>query len=65
MDECLDMQTTGLNYGQIFFMMLGFLPVLMCFPCWLVAKFIHEPMVTEYKNRRKLWVEEMKKPLHI
>ena len=62
MDECLDMQTTGLNYGQIFFMTLGFLPVLMCFPCWLVAKFIHEPMAIEYKNRHKLWIEEMKKP---
>ena len=45
MDECLDMQSVDLNYGQMFFMMLGFLPVMMCLPCWFVAKFVHEPMV--------------------
>ena len=62
MDECLDMQADGLNYGQIFFMMMGFLPILMCFPCWVVAKFVHAPMVEEYKKRYESWVEEKKKP---
>jgi hypothetical protein len=62
MDECLDMQSVDLNYGQMFFMMLGFLPVMMCLPCWFVAKFVHEPMANEYKTRYKEWVEEMKKP---
>ena len=37
MDECLDMQSVDLNFGQMFFMMLGFLPVMMCLPCWFVA----------------------------
>ena len=59
MDECLDMQSVDLNYGQMFFMMLGFLPVVICLPCWFVAKFVHEPMVNEYQTRYKEWLEEM------
>ena len=41
------METHDLNYGQIFFMTLGFLPVLACFPCWVVAKFVYEPYIKE------------------
>jgi len=39
------MESLDLNYGQIFFMTLGFLPVLVCVPCWVVAKFLYEPYV--------------------
>jgi len=39
------MEPVDLNYGQIFFMLLGFLPVLACVPCWVVAKFVYEPYV--------------------
>ena len=46
------MDSVDLNYGQIFFMMLGLLPVLACVPCWVVAKFVYEPYV------KKLAVEE-------
>ena len=40
-------ETFNLNYGQIFFMTLGFIPVLLCLPCWVVAKFVYEPYVKE------------------
>lgn len=46
------MTSVDLNYGQIFFMMLGLLPVLACVPCWVVAKFVYEPYV------KKLATEE-------
>jgi len=39
------MGSVDLNYGQIFFMMLGLIPVLACVPCWVVAKFVYEPYV--------------------
>jgi len=39
------MESVALNYGQIFFMMLGLVPVLACAPCWVVAKFVYEPYV--------------------
>ena len=39
------MESVDLNYGQMFFMMLGFLPALACVPCWVVAKFGYEPYV--------------------
>jgi hypothetical protein len=39
------MGSVDLNYGQIFFMMLGLLPVLACVPGWVVAKFVYEPYV--------------------
>ncbi len=41
------MEIQDLNYGQIFFMTLGFLPVLACFPCWVVAKFVYEPYIKQ------------------
>ena len=39
------MESVDLNYGQIFFMTLGFLSVVSCVPCWVIAKFIYEPYV--------------------
>ena len=39
------MVVVDFNYSHIFFMMLGFLPVLACVPCWVVAKFVYEPYV--------------------
>ena len=47
-----------LNFGQIFFMTLGFLPVLACFPCWIVAKFIYEPYVKQLEEEAKYIVDE-------
>ena len=48
------MESCDLNYGQLFFMTLGFLPVLACLPCWIVAKFIYEP----YSKKWELEVEK-------
>ena len=48
------LEAPDLNYGQIFFMTLGFLPVLACFPCWLVAKFIYEPYLQELKEKEEI-----------
>tara|TARA_R110002074_G_scaffold52070_1_gene131431 strand:+ start:131 stop:838 length:708 start_codon:yes stop_codon:yes gene_type:complete len=50
------MVVVDLNYSHIFFMMLGFLPVLACVPCWVVAKFVYEPYV-------KKLVKEEKEPI--
>ena len=50
------MESCDLNYSQHFFMALGFLPVLFCFPCWVVAKFVYEPYI------KKLDVEEEEVP---
>ena len=47
-----------LNFGQIFFMTLGFLPVLACFPCWVVAKFIYEPYIKQLAEESKHIVNE-------
>jgi len=48
-----------LNSSQIFFMTLGFIPLLLCFPCWVVAKFIHEP----YSRKTKLENNELEEVL--
>jgi len=42
-----------LNYGQIFFMMSSFIPVALCFPCWIVAKFVYEPFVKQVENEKE------------
>ena len=47
-----------LNFGQIFFMTLGFLPVLVCFPCWVVAKFVYEPYVKQLAEESKYITDE-------
>ena len=33
-----------LNYGHMFFIMLGLIPLVFTIPCWVVAKFVYEPM---------------------
>jgi len=48
------LEAPDLNYGQIFFMTLGFLPVLACFPCWLVAKFVYEPYLKELVKEEEM-----------
>jgi hypothetical protein len=48
------LEAPDLNYGQIFFMTLGFLPVLACFPCWLVAKFVYEPYLKELEKEEEI-----------
>lgn len=40
-----------LNYSQIFFMTLGFLPIMLTFPCWVVAKYVFEPMMKDYESK--------------
>jgi hypothetical protein len=47
-----------LNFGQIFFMTLGFLPVLACFPCWVVAKFVYEPYIKQLAEESKHIMDE-------
>jgi hypothetical protein len=47
-----------LNIGQIFFMTLGFLPVLACFPCWVVAKFVYEPYIKQLAEESKHIMDE-------
>jgi len=54
-------ETNNLNYGQIFFMTLGLLPFLLTLPCWLIAKYVFEPMITEYDSK----FEELVDLLHI
>ena len=51
-------ESPELNFGQIFFMTLGFLPVLACFPCWVVAKFIYEPYIKQLAEESKHIVNE-------
>ena len=42
---------SALNFSQIFFMTLGMLPILCSFPCWLVAKYVYEPMIKDYESK--------------
>ena len=51
-------ESPELNFGQIFFMTLGFLPVLACFPCWVVAKFVYEPYIKQLAEESKHIVDE-------
>ena len=34
-----------LNLGQTCFFLMSFIPTLLLVPCWIVAKFIHEPAI--------------------
>lgn len=62
METCNDYNDVNtLNYSQMFFMAMGLLPVLLTLPCWLVAKYVFEPMMTEYESR----FQEMIDLLHI
>ena len=62
MNTCHDYtDSNNLNYSQMFFITLGLLPVLLTFPCWIVAKYIFEPMMTEYESR----FQELVDLLHI
>jgi len=55
--------SVDLNYGQIFFMMLGLLPVLACVPCWVVAKFVYEPYVKKLAEEEEPIPYEYQYPL--
>jgi hypothetical protein len=57
------MESVDLNYGQIFFMMLGLLPVLACVPCWVVAKFVYEPYVKKLVEEEEPIPYEYQYPL--
>ena len=48
------MESVNLNYGQIFFMLLGLLPVLACVPCWVIAKFVYEPYVKQLAEEEEI-----------
>ena len=62
MDECPSTfdTDTGLNYGQIFFMLLGLLPFMICLPPLIVAKLVWEPMEKERQISLKLFKEARK-----
>ena len=57
------MESVDLNYGQIFFMTLGFLSVLSCVPCWVVAKFVYEPYVKKLAEEEEPIPYEYQYPL--
>lgn len=62
MDTCNEYnETSNLNYGQMFFMTLGFLPFLLTLPCWIVARYVFEPMMADYESR----IQELADLLHI
>ena len=63
MNTCDDIEygTSNLNYSQMFFMTIGLLPFIFTIPCWIVAKYIFDPMIKEYESK----FEEMVKLLHI
>ena len=54
MYNCIDeYETSKLNAGQIFFILASLIPLALCFPTWLVAKFIYEPWVRKLANMRE------------
>ena len=59
MDECPSISDTNttLNYGQIFFMLVGLLPFLICLPPLFVAKLVWEPLEKERQTQLKLFKE--------
>ena len=38
------------NSSQIFFMMLSFVPMALCLPCWIVATFMYKPYMDKLEN---------------
>jgi len=48
------------NSSQIFFMMLSFIPIAICLPCWFVATFIHKPYIDKLEMEARA---ERLKPL--
>lgn len=64
MDTCNQYDdASNLNYGQMFFMTLGLLPFLLTLPCWLVARCVFEPMMTDYENRFQELVDLLHVPV--
>lgn len=64
MDTCNEYNdASNLNYGQIFFMTLGILPFLLTFPCWLVARYVFEPMMSDYESRFQELVDLLHVPV--
>lgn len=49
------MNSQETSYGQMLFIVMGFIPVLLCVPCWLVGKFIYEPMLKQSLQDQKEW----------
>lgn len=39
-----------LNFGQMFFIMTGLIPMALCLPCWLVAKYVYKPFVKQLED---------------
>ena len=49
--SCIDeYENAKLNAGQMFFVMLSFIPLALLFPFWVVAKFIYEPWVKKLEE---------------
>ena len=52
MNYCQENNTSSnLNYSQMFFILLGTLPILFTFPCWVISKYVFEPMKKEYEDK--------------
>lgn len=39
-----------LNFGQMFFIMTSLIPMALCLPCWLVAKYVYKPFVKQQED---------------
>ena len=51
--SCIDeYENAKLNTGQMFFIMLSFIPLALFFPFWVVAKFIYEPWLKRLTEMR-------------
>lgn len=64
MDTCNEYNdASNLNYGQMFFMTLGLLPFLLTLPCWIVARYVFEPMMSDYESRFQELVDLLHVPV--
>jgi hypothetical protein len=50
--------TCAPNYSQIFFMMLSFIPIAICLPCWFVATFAYKPYMDKLENSAEIPFEK-------
>ncbi len=55
------MVVVDFNYSHIFFMNIGFLPVLAFVPCWVIAKFVYEPYVKKLAKEERRHITILQK----
>ena len=56
-NTCVSLNEQTLAYGQMFFITIGLIPTILCVPCWIVGKFIYEPMKKRCREDDKKWME--------